>query len=458
MSHIFVSYSHTDKAYAHSLAHYLEEQGFEVWIDDRIDYGVQWPHVIQTKVDSCSALIVIMTPHSYQSEWVQSELSRAKRKQKAIFPLLLEGEEPWLSVESTQMVDVRGKKLPPPKLIVRLAQVAPRALRSERAASTQNRKMTTDQKNRLLTRTLIVSGLLGALIMLCLVGSILGMFNIRLPSPVSPTITLTALSQRQEHTLTATLLSTNTPSQSIISPTVNEPTRGYTATPSVIPVTPTETDTPLPTETDILLPTTTDIPSPTETPTETESPTIERVTDTPTGLPQFGSQENPVPIGDTLKIIEDNTYEYTVSVKTVYRGNEAMQKLMAANQYNKPASTGTEFLLTYVIINFTKGTIPSKLIILESNFTTYSQGYFIDLPEAAVPPDPNIIYAELRPTDKLEGWLALQIYSGEKYPVIVFGDSLHNDDRLYFAAYPRKATGKTYTVHIPLSFRIKPNG
>jgi hypothetical protein len=32
---------------------------------------------------------VLMTPRAYQSEWVQNELSRAKRKQKAIFPLLL---------------------------------------------------------------------------------------------------------------------------------------------------------------------------------------------------------------------------------------------------------------------------------------------------------------------------------------------------------------------------------
>jgi formylglycine-generating enzyme required for sulfatase activity len=56
--------------------------------------------------------VVIMCPRAFAAEWVQSELQRAKRKQKVILPLLLEGHEPWLSVESTQFYDVRGEKIP----------------------------------------------------------------------------------------------------------------------------------------------------------------------------------------------------------------------------------------------------------------------------------------------------------------------------------------------------------
>ena len=99
MGHIFVSYSHTDTEYAHELADSLEKMGFEVWIDERLDYGAQWPQELQKQLDSCSAFILIMSRHSYASEWVQSELQRAKRKLKPIFPLLLDGDEPWLSVE-----------------------------------------------------------------------------------------------------------------------------------------------------------------------------------------------------------------------------------------------------------------------------------------------------------------------------------------------------------------------
>ena len=124
MGHLFISYSHKDTGYAHKLAGALQNKGLEVWIDERLDYGSQWPLEIQKQLDSCSAFIVVMTPRAFASEWVQSELQRAKRKLKPVFPLLLEGDEPWLSVESTQYYDVRGKKLPDEKFFSALMRVA----------------------------------------------------------------------------------------------------------------------------------------------------------------------------------------------------------------------------------------------------------------------------------------------------------------------------------------------
>ncbi len=41
MGHIFISYSHDDTDYAHRLADALQAEGFDVWIDARIDYGSQ---------------------------------------------------------------------------------------------------------------------------------------------------------------------------------------------------------------------------------------------------------------------------------------------------------------------------------------------------------------------------------------------------------------------------------
>jgi hypothetical protein len=123
MGHIFISYSRTDTEYAHKLADVLQSKGLEIWIDARLDYGSQWPLELQKQLDSCEAFIVIMTPRSFASEWVQSELQRAKRKLKPIFPLLLEGDEPWLSVESTQFYDVRGGKLPDARFYSALQRV-----------------------------------------------------------------------------------------------------------------------------------------------------------------------------------------------------------------------------------------------------------------------------------------------------------------------------------------------
>ena len=123
MGHIFISYSHKDTDYAHGLANNLQSMGFEVWIDARLDYGSQWPHEIQKQLDACDTFIIIMSPRSFASEWVQSELQRAKRKLKPIFPLLLEGDEPWLSIESTQFFDVRGGRFPDDKFYSALKRV-----------------------------------------------------------------------------------------------------------------------------------------------------------------------------------------------------------------------------------------------------------------------------------------------------------------------------------------------
>lgn len=50
MNRIFISYSHKDKTYADKLQQSLIEQGFDAWIDDRIDYGVRWPREIEKRL------------------------------------------------------------------------------------------------------------------------------------------------------------------------------------------------------------------------------------------------------------------------------------------------------------------------------------------------------------------------------------------------------------------------
>jgi hypothetical protein len=120
--HVFISYSHDDGGYAHRLEAALKERGFAVWIDDRIDYGTQWPRVIEESLDACAALILLMSPRAKGSNWVQNELARAQDKGKPILPLLLEGDN-WLAVQATQYVDVRGGDLPLERFYQRLRKV-----------------------------------------------------------------------------------------------------------------------------------------------------------------------------------------------------------------------------------------------------------------------------------------------------------------------------------------------
>jgi CheY-like chemotaxis protein len=109
--HVFISYSHKDSDYTNRLAEEMERRGIPVWIDDRIDYGTRWPQVIQEKIDSCQAFLLVMSDNARASDWVNNELTYAMVKRKRVFPLLLKGDA-WLAVASIQYVNVRNRRLP----------------------------------------------------------------------------------------------------------------------------------------------------------------------------------------------------------------------------------------------------------------------------------------------------------------------------------------------------------
>lgn len=112
MSFIFIGYSRQDQAYVNTLVQALQAHCLPVWVDNFIDYGSAWPRVIQEHIEQCAAFLVVMSPRSKSSHWVNCELSLALKLKKPIFPLLLEGKR-WLSVAAFQSVDVMDGKLPP---------------------------------------------------------------------------------------------------------------------------------------------------------------------------------------------------------------------------------------------------------------------------------------------------------------------------------------------------------
>jgi hypothetical protein len=112
MADVFISYSHKDSNYAYKIADELARYHIEAWIDGRIDYGTQWPRVIENNLDDCPVFIILLSTNSKNSDWVLNELIYAQGKKKMIVPLLLEGEN-WLSLAATQYVDVRDYALSP---------------------------------------------------------------------------------------------------------------------------------------------------------------------------------------------------------------------------------------------------------------------------------------------------------------------------------------------------------
>jgi formylglycine-generating enzyme required for sulfatase activity len=125
MSHIFISYSHYDKEYVEKLQEALRHEGFNVWTDEGIPYGNQWPTIIEKHLDESDAFIVVMSRNSRNSGMVQNECTRARELKKPVFPLLLDGNT-WLIFQATQYFDVRGGSLPTEKFYKWLEVATPR--------------------------------------------------------------------------------------------------------------------------------------------------------------------------------------------------------------------------------------------------------------------------------------------------------------------------------------------
>lgn len=122
--YVFVSYSRHDQKYVNRLAKYLAKADLDIWIDERIEHGSHWTKVLQEKVDSCAALIVVMTPASDDSIWVQNELDRARTKSKPVLPLLLDGEG-FFALSHIHHENVTSGKMPGRSFVDRLRELMP---------------------------------------------------------------------------------------------------------------------------------------------------------------------------------------------------------------------------------------------------------------------------------------------------------------------------------------------
>jgi hypothetical protein len=109
---IFISYSRKDQDYVNKLVEALRKQELPWWLDNKIDYGDQWTKEIKENLKKCQVFLLVMSPSSEESDWVQRELIFAQQLKKPIFPLLLAGER-WFEVGDIQMTDVQGGELPP---------------------------------------------------------------------------------------------------------------------------------------------------------------------------------------------------------------------------------------------------------------------------------------------------------------------------------------------------------
>jgi formylglycine-generating enzyme required for sulfatase activity len=102
MSHIFISYSKIDIDFARALRARLIAAGFAVWMDEtKLVPSERWWKTIERNIKNCAAFIVVMSPNSEASDWVEREILVAEDEKRPIFPVLLSGKR-WSRLGNIQ--------------------------------------------------------------------------------------------------------------------------------------------------------------------------------------------------------------------------------------------------------------------------------------------------------------------------------------------------------------------
>ena len=93
---IFISYSHSDKSFVDDLAINLVKNNVHVWVDTwELNIGDSIINKIQSAIQESTALLVVLSKASINSEWCKKELSSGlmrelDEKKVVVLPVLLE--------------------------------------------------------------------------------------------------------------------------------------------------------------------------------------------------------------------------------------------------------------------------------------------------------------------------------------------------------------------------------
>ena len=92
---VFLSYSYKDRHLADILVQRLRERDIDIWTDRQIEPGASWRDEIQEALERSNTFVILITPESLSSDWLNFELgvalSRAKLQEATVIPVLMEG-------------------------------------------------------------------------------------------------------------------------------------------------------------------------------------------------------------------------------------------------------------------------------------------------------------------------------------------------------------------------------
>jgi hypothetical protein len=250
MTRVFISYSRKDLVFVERLSGDLKTAGLEVWYDlSGLEGGTRWGREIQNAIQQSEIFIVVLSPNSVESEWVEKEFMYANSQKRKVIPLLYQPCETPMWFINLHFIDVQGENYARNFWIIlkamgiqpgdAAAQEKPAAAaleipaQHEAPAALPERKPPGKRNSSKAPKTRLawVLGLVGLAAVIAL--AVWGMPALAARLAPAPTATATApLTATATLTETATATASSTPTQTLVpSPTftsmpTNEPTTG----------------------------------------------------------------------------------------------------------------------------------------------------------------------------------------------------------------------------------------
>ncbi len=111
MAKVFLSYSRKDLDFIQGFAERLMSNGIDVWWDmASLQGGDDWTDAIPQAIENCDFCIVVLSPNSVQSDWVQKEYTYALGQEKRIVPILFQECKIPFALVNINYIDIQGAK------------------------------------------------------------------------------------------------------------------------------------------------------------------------------------------------------------------------------------------------------------------------------------------------------------------------------------------------------------
>jgi hypothetical protein len=114
-------------------------------------------------------------------------------------------------------------------------------------------------------------------------------------------------------------------------------------------------------------------------------------------------------------------YDMKIALLEVIRGEEAWKRIREASAANKPAESGSEFVLARIRFEYQARELPGLCVhlLLPEQFMAYSAGGEDYRPASVVTPKPEM-RKELKSGESFEGWLAFMVAQQDKAPLMSY--------------------------------------